>query len=226
MKAKLSKPPKSQPQPTIADFNGFGEPIVKSVFLSSEFNVRTSESGGAVFDMSGNYRYLLWRNSGEDENAHQIPTTNRQRPDDQNLHRNQNQNENTLLLVMLNPNKADESRNDPTIRRCIGFAQSWGFSRLEVVNLFAICAEKPRMLRDFERPIGLHNDEIILQRARLASALVVAWGTHGTLLGRDTEVLSKLKSFGQLKCFGTTKNGMPRHPLYVRADFEPCLFRA
>lgn len=209
MISSINKHPKSHVQSTIA---GFGQSIVKSAFRSCVLDVRTSEYGGAVFDRTGSYRYLLWRNLGESS----VGAQNAGPPTESGV----------LLLVMLNPNKADENHNDPTIRRCIGFARSWGFNRLEVVNLFAICAEKPRMLRDFKKPIGFHNDEIILERASLASATVVAWGIHGAILGRDADVLSKLKSFGPLKCFGITKDGMPRHPLYVRGDIEPLLFRA
>ncbi len=213
MISSINKHPKSHAQSTIA---GFDQSFVRSAFRSRILNVRTSESGGAVFDKTGSYRYLLWRNFSESSPGARFATSRTHAKSESE----------TLLLVMLNPNKADENHNDPTIRRCIGFARSWGFNRLEVVNLFAICAEKPRMLRDFKKPIGFHNDEIILERASLASALVVAWGTHGAILGRDADVLSKLESFGPLKCFGITKDGMPRHPLYVRGDIEPLVFRA
>ena len=167
---------------------------------SRSFNVRSSTSGGAVFDKSGNYRYLLWRNVESD------PSNEVQ------------EDSGTLLFVMLNPNKADQCRNDPTIRRCIGFAKSWGFSRLEVVNLFAVCAEKPQMLKGFDNPIGYHNDEFILESAARAGRIVVAWGNHGLILGREANVVAQLKSNRPLECFGTTKIGMPRHPLYVRSD--------
>jgi hypothetical protein len=209
-----AKQPGPQQQSTIAGLHTADTWIIKSPLRSRAFNVRSSEHGGAVFDKTGNYRYLLWRNvarTGEDKLVSQAQPSIR---------------DETLLLVMLNPNKADETRNDPTIRRCIGFAQNWGFSRLEVVNLFAICAEKPLMLQNFKKPIGVHNDDFILDRAGHAGRIVVAWGVHGCVLARDADVLSKLKSFGPLDCFGITKDGLPRHPLYVRADVRPSTFNA
>ncbi|MDZ4832689.1 MAG: DUF1643 domain-containing protein [Candidatus Melainabacteria bacterium] len=200
MKSSAAKRLEFQQQSDIASAR-----LVRSWFenyprWSRSFNVRSSNSGGAVFDKSGNYRYLLWRNVERD------PSKEVQ------------EDSGTLLFVMLNPNKADESRNDPTIRRCIGFSKSWGFSRLEVVNLFAVCAEKPQMLIGFENPVGSHNDEFILERAARAGRIVVAWGNHGLILGRDANVVAQLKTNRPLECFGTTKLGMPRHPLYVRAD--------
>jgi hypothetical protein len=160
--------------------------------------VRMSESGGAVFDKSERYRYLLWRD---------LPS-----------------GDGTMVLVMLNPNRADESRNDPTIRRCIGFATSWGFGRIEVVNLFAFKAEKPHMLTISKQPVGSYNDAIICQRVRHASLLIVAWGNHGRLHERDSAVLGLLKEYGPAFCLGTTKLGMPRHPLYIRSDVKPLKF--
>ena len=32
-----------------------------------------------------------------------------------------------IMFVGLNPSTADENKNDPTVRRCIGFAERWGF---------------------------------------------------------------------------------------------------
>lgn len=165
-----------------------------------------SETGGAVFDRSRAYRYLLWRTL---ENSVQSSDAN-------------------LLVVMLNPNTADAERNDPTIRRCISFAQSWGFSRLEVVNLFAVKTPNPAQLKGFKDAIGKENDRFILEAAEKAGRIVVAWGNHGRMDERDREVTSLLRSAAktsvQLLCFGTTKFGNPRHPLYVRSDFEPCAF--
>lgn len=202
MTSQRARKLESQPQQSLAQHFPelhFSTYIARDARSAQAFEVRTSDLGGAVFDRSGRYRYLLWRNL----NGTSFPPSAAGRK---------------LLLVMLNPNKADETRNDPTIRRCIGFAQSWGYSRLEVVNLFAVCAEKPSMLRSFERPIGSYNDAVIIASAKTADSIVVAWGNHGSVLNRDSDVLSCLKSYGPVGCLGITKSGMPRHPLYVRAD--------
>ncbi len=31
------------------------------------------------------------------------------------------------IFIMLNPSTADGDQDDPTIRRCVGFAKAWGF---------------------------------------------------------------------------------------------------
>jgi len=66
---------------------------------------------GAVIDPTGDYRYSLWRVWH--------PKASR------------------VAFIMLNPSQADATVDDPTIRRCIGFAQRWGYGSLEAVNLFA-----------------------------------------------------------------------------------------
>lgn len=128
----------------------------------------------------------------------------------------------TVAFIGLNPSTADEQSNDPTIRRCIGFAQSWGFGSLSMVNLFAMRSKDPRLLYEAEDPIGPDNDRWIEKARRRADALIAAWGTRGTLLGRDESVLAKHRD---LLCLGVTKDGHPRHPLYLRSDTTACPFR-
>ena len=55
----------------------------------------------------------------------------------------------TLVSYLYNEATADESRDDPTIRRCIGFARRWGFARLVVLNLFAFRATRPAATRSW-----------------------------------------------------------------------------
>jgi hypothetical protein len=125
-----------------------------------------------------------------------------------------------LLLIGLNPSTADASRNDPTIRRCIGFADLWGHSELVVTNLFSFRATKPAALKAADAPIGPDTDAILLEEAQRASRILVAWGMHGGFQNRDQAVLELLSPF-DLSCLGKTKAGFPRHPLYMRANTQP-----
>ena len=123
-----------------------------------------------------------------------------------------------VLFIMLNPSRADETEDDPTIRRCLGFARSWGFGALAVGNLFAFRTPSPRTLRSAPKPVGTQNDQWLL-RLRAESALAVAaWGNHGRYLGRGETVQSLLPV---LHILGTTQLGEPRHPLYLPARTEP-----
>lgn len=81
---------------------------------------------GAIFDATQTYRYTLWRE------WHDAPS---------------------IGFVMLNPNRADATLDDPTIRRCIGFAKAWEFGRLEVMNLFGYRAKTPSILEHVSDPI-------------------------------------------------------------------------
>ena len=89
---------------------------------------------------------------------------------------------------MLNPSTADASRDDPTIRRCIGFARAWGYGGVEVVNVFALRATEPSLLRRVRDPVGPGNDAALAAATARVDAIVIAWGVHGTLLQRDRTV--------------------------------------
>jgi hypothetical protein len=126
----------------------------------------------------------------------------------------------TVAFIGLNPSTADEHRDDPTTRRCSGFARSWGYARLVLVNLFALRATSPRDLAASSCDIvGPGNDAAIADA--LASDLVVcAWGasiprSHAT---RPDEVLALVR---EPYCLGLTSHGRPRHPLYVPSAASP-----
>ncbi len=128
----------------------------------------------------------------------------------------------SVMFIGLNPSTADATHDDPTVRRCVGFAKRWGFGSMLLTNLFALRATDPRALMDVEDPIGPSNDRWIDRTKDRASLVVAAWGARGGLMDRDSEVAER---FSELHCLGTTKDGSPRHPLYLRADAEPRSFR-
>lgn len=129
-----------------------------------------------------------------------------------------------IAFVMLNPSTADHQEDDPTIRRCIGFAKDWGYGSMEVVNLFAYRATNPNELKICDDPIGPDNDMHIQRVALQADRIVLAWGTKGELLGRDSEVKKMLPSFARVYCLDRSKDGHPKHPLYIPANCEPKIF--
>ncbi len=124
---------------------------------------------------------------------------------------------------MLNPSTADGQGDDPTIRKCVGFAQRWGYDRMKVVNLFAYRATDPRVLLSLperDDPFGVRNQEIIDDAAFNSHLIVCAWGAHGHHLGQDKTVLGWLDrcTSRHLHIFGLTKDGHPRHPLMIGYD--------
>ncbi|MCU1494844.1 MAG: hypothetical protein JWO62_2608 [Acidimicrobiaceae bacterium] len=138
-----------------------------------------------------------------------------------------------MVFVMLNPSTADAVVDDPTIRRCMGFARREGYRGIKVVNLFGLRVTRPVHLFDgtiANDPNGLANAiavEGAIDRARDAGApVVLAWGALPRRRCHESEaygVISSLyasKPFDSLpfRCLGKTADGSPRHPLYVRAD--------
>jgi hypothetical protein len=126
---------------------------------------------------------------------------------------------------MLNPSTADHLVDDPTIRRCVGFARRDGFSGISVVNLYAWRSPDPKTLRDAVDAVGPDNDSWLRFIFTTHRHVVAAWGATNPYPSRRHhwerchEVMSlAANQLVDLQCFGTTSGGLPRHPLYLRAD--------
>jgi hypothetical protein len=128
----------------------------------------------------------------------------------------------TLAFLMLNPSTADATADDPTIRRCIGYARRWGYGTLLVGNLFALRSTDPRQLYDHSEPVGPDNDAALHEIVSNAERTIAAWGTHGALHGRGYEVTEQLDA--TLYALDTTQDGHPNHPLYQPKDADPECF--
>ncbi|MFG0284197.1 MAG: DUF1643 domain-containing protein [Phycisphaerales bacterium JB039] len=129
-----------------------------------------------------------------------------------------------VVFIGLNPSTADETVDDPTCRRAMGFARAWGFGACAMVNLFALRTTDPRVLRRAADPVGPEADGWILRAVDGAPLVIAAWGAHGALRGRAGQVLDLLGD-RRLHCLGRTKSGQPRHILYLRADARRRVFQ-
>ena len=118
------------------------------------------------------------------------------------------------MFIGLNPSTADERVNDPTVRRCIDYAQRWGFDALLMTNLFAYRATLPRDMKAAAEPVGADNDLWLVRAARASELIVCAWGRHGRFQNRGKHVVKLLGEF-RLMHFGKNNDGTPKHPLYM-----------
>ena len=155
---------------------------------------------GAVLDDERIYRYSLWRRWHADCYPSEM-----------------------CAFVGLNPSTADETEDDPTIRRCIGFAKAWGFGGLVMLNIFALRSTDPKGLRAVSDPVGPLNDEALNRVSGVVGRTVCCWGTHGKLRDRGSLVRWHLKHAAKRSLFhlGLSKGGFPKHPLYLKANTEP-----
>lgn len=121
----------------------------------------------------------------------------------------------TMGFIMLNPSTADADNDDPTIRRCISFARREGCGGILVANLFQLRATDPSALATHPDPFGPHADHVLLDVAGESDGpLVAAWGAHSFAAERAAYVTAMIGI--HCVCLGKTKDGHPRHPLYVR----------
>lgn len=150
---------------------------------------------GAVFSADSVYRYALFRYIGAGKGD--------------------------FVVIGLNPSTADETQDDPTIRRCKSFARREGCTRLVMLNLFAFRATKPAVMKAAADPIGPANDRVIKHfAARPGAIIVAAWGVYGAHDGRAGDVWLSIteNETAELKCLGVTKDGHAKHPLYLKSD--------
>lgn len=140
----------------------------------------------ALISDCGRYRYFLLRRWGANE-------TNR------------------CMFVGLNPSTADAYEDDPTIRRCVGFAKAWGFDALYMMNAYAFRATNPKVMKRQSDPVGPYCDENLKAVAAMCKLHVACWGTHIETY-RQTELRRMLP---RLQHLGLTSGGYPKHPLYL-----------
>jgi hypothetical protein len=127
------------------------------------------------------------------------------------------------MFIGLNPSTADETVDDPTIRRCVAYAKAWRYGALCMTNLFAFRATDPNVMARAVDPVGPENDAMLLAVANGAGVRIAAWGAHvaqGVLARRcrDTTVKSIMPAMHVLKL---TKDGHPAHPLYLPKTLCP-----
>lgn len=154
----------------------------------------------AAFSGDRVYRYALWREWGNSDT----------------------QNGELAVFIGLNPSTADETVDDPTIRRCIGYARDWGYSGLCMLNLFAYRATDPKVMKRAVDPVGADNNRWIAEITSQSKLVVAAWGAHGVYGCRDVIVKGMVKGLTYLRL---TKDGHPSHPLYLPKDLKPVAWK-
>ncbi|MGR3660383.1 MAG: DUF1643 domain-containing protein [Paracoccaceae bacterium] len=129
------------------------------------------------------------------------------------------------LFIMLNPSTATEVQNDPTVERCERRSRTLGFGAFQVTNIFAWRDTDPKKMRSAVDPVGPENDATILNGCAWADMIICAWGTHGAHLQRGQQVENLLRAtFEPLYQLGLTKDGHPKHPLYIAYTEQPALW--
>jgi hypothetical protein len=144
---------------------------------------------GAIFSTDRRYRYSLWRRWGKGH---------------------------AVLFIGFNPSTANEMQDDPTIRRCMGFAKTWGYDALYMGNLFALRSTQPEVIAAVRDPVGPKNFDWLRRLYNRTTTAVAAWGALAKPYPAQVHAVVRLLPV--LQCLGTTAAGHPRHPLYVRAN--------
>lgn len=129
------------------------------------------------------------------------------------------------MFIGLNPSTADETENDATIRKCIGFAKRWGYGGIYMLNLYAFRETSPAVMARAADPVGPGNNEALSYHRSNVGLIVAAWGDAVParlrpvirFKSRIKEVMGCLGG-SPVKCMGMTQGGEPRHPSRLAYD--------
>lgn len=169
-----------------------------TILWKEEYLIVDDEPKGAVFVEERTHRLYLWRRWTRDGSW--------------------------VMFIGLNPSTADERLDDPTIRRCVGFARRWGFGGIFMCNVYTLVSTDPGKLND-EVPVTIGASlamRVIRNRCKQA---LVGWGNQITRVRGWEERVDRIKrELAPLHCLGMTKKGHPKHPLYLPYTVQPVLF--
>lgn len=168
------------------------KPTLKPKLLPLDF----CQPSGAIFSEDRLHRYALWRSFST-----LLTTTPRY-----------------AMFIGLNPSTADETNDDPTIRRCIDYTKRWGLDAYVMTNLFAYRATDPEVMKKAEDPVGPQNDRYLIELAKSAGIVIACWGNHGAFKDRAAHIKPLIPN---LQCLVLTKTGEPGHPLYLGKNLMP-----
>ena len=136
-----------------------------------------------------------------------------------------------IIFVGLNPSTADETDDDNTIKKLMRYAKRWGYGGIIMTNIFAFRATEPKDMKKAEDPIGPDNDRYLanMLSSGVATTVVAMWGNHGVYKGREERVRQLLnemefKGYISVKCFEISKQGQPKHPLFLSESLDPISF--
>jgi hypothetical protein len=119
----------------------------------------------------------------------------------------------SILFIGLNPSRADDKINDPTITRCIGFARRWGYGQLFFGNLYSFRTPYPEQLvANLETAYDEQTDYHLKKMISESERVICAWGCWTFTEKRVKEVLEMIPN---PYCLGKNKDGSPKHPLYL-----------
>lgn len=120
-----------------------------------------------------------------------------------------------IMFVGLNPSTANETEDDPTIRRVIAISKKLGYGTVYMTNCFPFVSTDPTQLKDTGEIE--FNDGWLRRIAGDCKTVVFAWGNFKIVseLGRDKALV---EMFPDAMALHINKNGSPKHPLYCRTD--------
>lgn len=135
-----------------------------------------------------------------------------------------------MLFIGINPSTADGEKDDHTVSRLVKFCQSWGFGGFYIVNLYSFISPEPEDMIDhynnltnkMEKALHKQNMAVALRYGRICSMITFMWGAG---IPNQTQADKYIRTFRDAYCFGKTREGHPKHPLFLASHTQLTKFR-
>lgn len=122
-----------------------------------------------------------------------------------------------VLWILLNPSNANDTIDDPTIKKIVTFTDRMGFTSLSVVNLYSYISSSPAVLwneqtREERKDL---NFAYIKAAADKATRIMFTWGDYQVAHTMGAKITAMLLANGNriFYCLGKNVNGSPKHPV-------------
>ncbi|MEG0774392.1 DUF1643 domain-containing protein [Clostridium sp.] len=135
-----------------------------------------------------------------------------------------------IVIIMMNPSKANKELSDDTVNRIIKeiHIQKKKVKYITILNLFSVFEKDSKKLKDYMKEYGYevvagisnndlyNNDDLIRQSCENVNEVIIAWGDgkQKWYRQRENDVLSILAKINieVLCCNDLSILGYPRHP--------------
>jgi hypothetical protein len=125
----------------------------------------------------------------------------------------------SVMFILLNP--SNDAREKAIIRKCVAYADFWGFGQVYITYLFAY---KTPYVQELSRALHIGLDMVgpdnnLENIGKQVDMVIFAWGPYGGLGGRDKKIINLFTEDAHY--IELSILGYPKDPLTLKSKILP-----